>query len=98
MQKELIVLETTPVVKSWIHLDDKLIGVTEAGDYLLLATVQSMIVEKPKQKRRRKVYVIESAEPEARDKGNGEVPRRRGRKPSVPGSMTSEGQAQSVSV
>ena len=82
MQKSLVVLETTPIVKSWIHLDDKLIGVTEAGDYLLLATVQSMLVEKPKQKRRRKV-VVESVEPEATNKGNGEVFRRRGRK-SVP--------------
>ena len=81
MQKSLVVLETTPIVKSWIHLDDKLIGVTEAGDYLLLATVQTVVAEKPKQKRRRKVYVIESAEPEAKDKGNGEVLRRRGRPP-----------------
>ena len=80
MQKSLVVLETTPIVKSWIHLDDKLIGVTEAGDYLLLATVQTVVAEKPKQKRRRKV-VVGAAEPEATSKGNGEVLRRRGRPP-----------------
>ena len=96
MQKSLVVLETTPIVKSWIHLDDKLIGVTEAGDYLLLATVQSVTAEKPKQKRRRKV-VVGAMEPETTNKGNGEVPRRRGRKPNVPGSLSAEVQSQTVS-
>ena len=95
MQKSLVLLETTPVVKSWIHLDDKLIGVTDAGDYILLATVQSMIVEKPKQKRRKKM-VVEAAEPEATNKGNGEVFRRRGRK-SVPLNLEAADKAQSVS-
>ena len=72
MQKTLIVQDVTPTVTAWLHLGSQLIGVTDAGEHILLANVQSLPAEKPKQ-RRRKV--------DPRMDANGEAPRRRGRKP-----------------
>ena len=97
MQKMLIVPECAPVVVSWINLEEQLVGVTISGDYILLATVQSASAEKPKQKRRRKVVVGAAEIEESTNKGNGEVPRRRGRKPSVPLPFEATGMTQSVS-
>ena len=66
MQKLLIVSEMTPTVTAYLDLGDKLVGVTITGDYLLLANMQPLPAEKPKQRRRKDV--------------NGKVPRGRPRK------------------
>lgn len=87
MQETLIVSEMTPTVRTWLDLGDKLIGLTDAGEHILLANVQISPAEKPK-RRQKKV--------DPRVGANGETPRRRGR-PSRGLSLTEAGKSEAVS-